>query len=131
MKKKNFGNNDGDFNNLISGLPSWPSPDDDDSDWEDEGDDLECEYADMISKLIFVPKPFGMPWTLDSMTGFLKALGYVIMNRTDEDTDEDYTVAVKPETETIPEYDNIIEVFTDEVQRIILKLLLKLDKKYE
>ena len=48
-----------------------------------------------------------------------------------DDTEEDYVVAVKPETESIPDSDNIIEVFTDEVQRIILKLLLKLDKKYE
>lgn len=128
MKKNNFGNGDDDFNNIIDGLPSFPPEDD----WEEDGgDEPSCEYAEMLSRLIFVPKPFGMPWTLESMTGFLKALGYVIMNRTDDDTEEDYVVAVKPETESIPESDNIIEVFTDEVQRIILKLLLKLDKKYE
>ena len=114
------------FDNLLNS-----SEEDDDLDLSEVlGDEVEsCAMADMIMSLSLMPKPFGMTWSNKQMTDFLKARGYKILTRFDEDTDDEYDVAVKKDADCIPENCNIISTFAEEIQTILLKWLLKISKE--
>lgn len=94
---------------------------------EDNGNSL----IDTLLALTVMPKPFGVTWSLDQMRGFLKARGYRVLERFDEETENEYYVAVKKNESRIPDdgKGNIVDVFANEVQNILLKWLLKIGKE--
>lgn len=76
---------------------------------------------------LLMPKPFGMVWEDDLITGFLVKRGYKILRVPGENGEVgEITVAVKEDDSTIPEESNIIPVFERELQDLILKALLKI-----
>ena len=93
------------FDNLLNS-----SEEDDDLDLSEVlGDEVEsCAMADMIMSLSLMPKPFGMTWSNKQMTDFLKVRGYKILTRFDEDTDNEYEVAVKKDADCIPWQETVI-----------------------
>lgn len=120
--------------------PNIPEDDDDDlfdSDWDDDGDDETtgedggeeiCPYTEMIISAILSGKPFGMNWTSDIMSDFLKKRGYRVITRHDNKSNKDYQVAVKPGDKVISGdgHSNLEKAFEEEVQLILSKWLLSL-----
>ncbi len=96
-----------------------------DSGWLDSSNSGEedCPWARTILAATLIPKPFGIPWDPDKVKKFLKDRGYAVISRIDPDTDEEYTIAVKPNQEYIPDSPkeaNLMDTFINEVQDIIL-----------
>lgn len=74
--------------------------------------------------------PFSILWDIDKVKKFLIARGYEIITRQNS-VGDDIELAVKPEQKVLPidaEDDNILEVFENDIQDIILGWLLKLGK---
>lgn len=90
----------------------------------------ECPLAkNAVMSLAGLPKPFGLPWKRDKIIKFLEERGYTIIERTTAGIDgigENYSVAVKPDDEYIPQKDNLLDTFQDEVQDILINWLLTL-----
>lgn len=88
----------------------------------------ECPYGDLMMALMFQSRPFGFMWTKDKIVEFLKARGYKILSRKNRDTGEEYDIAVKTESSSIPDSgeSNIKEVFDSEMQDILIKWVLKI-----
>lgn len=61
----------------------------------------------------------------DQMKRFLENLGYKIVTRKDHITDEEYLVAVLPDSPIIPEDEDIIDTFIREAKESILQILLE------
>lgn len=96
-----------------------------------EDDEENCPLAETLLALNIMPKPFGMTWSQDQVLGFLKARGYRIVTRYNEDDDSEYKVAVKKNQPKIPDNSegNVVEVFAEEIRNILLKWLLKIGKE--
>lgn len=133
MRNKNNDNEDfGYFNDFIEasgGVPSYDDPDSnsEESDEEDEG----CWMFSTIASIIMNSnKPFGMNFESDKIEGFLKARGYKIVERYNEDLGDNIRVAIKSDSTHISGdmSDNIRTVFSREVQDILLGWLLKIGK---
>lgn len=94
-----------------------------------EKQDLEEDrYMDFISSaFIGDGQPFGMDWPLDKVAEFLKRRGYRILKREDLDNGK-YEVAVKSDEDFIPLAPNLISIFKNEVQDIIINILLRNQK---
>lgn len=102
-----------------------------DSEFEDYGlnsDEELCPSVSMFVSLLTMDKPFGILWSRDNQVTFLKKLGYKIIEVNKDITEYDILVAVKPDSEIIPDMnrDNIEETFSNEVQGILLNWLLKI-----
>jgi hypothetical protein len=80
------------------------------------------------SKSLVLYKPFGMNWTNDIMSDFLKKRGYRVITRHDTKSNKDYQVAVKPGDKVISGdgHSNLEKAFEEEVQLILSKWLLSL-----
>lgn len=96
----------------------------------DENDD-DCPYLSIIASIALNDKPFGILWPTDKMKEFLKSRGYRILNRKNKDTNEDYELAIKPNSNSIPDdgHSNMKEAFDSEMQDIILKWVLRIAKE--
>ena len=93
----------------------------------EEGDGEYCEVYESVMKAALISKPFGIMWDEEYIIKFLKKLGYKIVERIDEDTNDIYPVPVKPGTEVIPEKRNELRrVFDMEIQKVLLKFLFKI-----
>ena len=55
---------------------------------------------------------------------FLKARGYKILERVDDDHNK-YYVAVKPDTSAIPDYDNLRSTFLEEAEDLVVDMMIK------
>lgn len=77
-----------------------------------------CPFVDDMIGAILFPKPFGLHWDDEIIAEFLKKLGYKIIGK---------TIAIKPGDKDVPEYDNLMEVFNNEAQKIMTKWLLKIN----
>ena len=102
-----------------------------DSEFEDYGLNSEeelCPSVGMFVSLLTMDKPFGILWSRDNQISFLKKLGYKIIELNKDFTEYSIQVAVKPDSEIIPDMsrDNIGEVFSNEIQGILLDWLLKI-----
>lgn len=86
----------------------------------------ECPLAkNAVMSLAGLPKPFGLPWKRDKIIEFLEKKGYDIIER-ETDMRETYFVAVKPGEDYIPQEDNLLSTFQDEIQDILINWLLTL-----
>ncbi len=84
----------------------------------------DCPMIDTILSAIFVSRPLGLIWDEDIIVDFLKAKGYKILERVDEDG-ETYLVPVKSESKYIPDSRNSLrKVFDREIQVALIKWLL-------
>lgn len=93
-------------------------------------DDIEsCSIPNALISLTLLPKPFGMLWKSDKIIRFLKGRGYRIISRVDPETDEEYSVAVKPEEQVVPDTDNLSSTFSEEVQELLVDWMLSLKKE--
>lgn len=90
--------------------------------------DDECPAIKNIYRFLFLPKPFGMLWSFKNMEDFLKHRGYRIIERVDEDGNS-IDVAVKRGDSYIPDATrtNIVDLFEEELQLVLLKWLKTLD----
>ena len=106
-------------------------------DADDIFDDFEvpetCYMFDAISSLIAIDKPFGMLFSSEKVEKFLVSRGYQIVDKYFSHVDDAIKVATKSDPNDIPDspegtkyyYRN---VFSEEVQEIILSWLLKISK---
>ena len=88
-----------------------------------------CPSVSMFVSLLTMDKPFGIIWSREHQIYFLKKLGYKIIESNKDNTDyPPIQVAVKADSDMIPDINNsnIEEVFSDEVQKILLNWLLKI-----
>ena len=117
-----------------------PDPEDDDygdaefvSDYFDNDSGEDCPYLDILASIAMNDKPFGFLWPKEKVREFLKARGYKILVRKDKDTGEDYEVAVKSDSGSIPNdgHGNMKEIFDSEIQDIILKWVLRIARENE
>lgn len=90
------------------------------------GDENECPLPNMVMGFMSLPRPLGILWPPEKIKKFLKARGYLLLERVDPETDEEITVACKMGDEVIPETGNLVETFTSEVEDILLGWLLKI-----
>lgn len=92
-----------------------------------ESDEEPCPFIDLVCSMLGINKPFGFMWEEEKMIEFLKERGYKILERKTNDGTK-YKVAGKS---YIPEEEvsNIANVFSSEIQDIILKWLLKIAKE--
>lgn len=83
----------------------------------------------LVYKSMLMSKPFGMIWSMDNMKDFLKVKGYKFIKRKNKLTGEDVEMAVKPDSALIPDttLTNIVSVFEEEVQKILIKWLITID----
>ena len=102
-----------------------------DGNWMDSGSDDnedDCPWAKAILAATLIPKPFGIPWDPDKVKKFLRDRGYAVIDRFDTETEEEYTIVVKPDQDYIPDSpseSNLMDTFIDEIQDIILGWLKK------
>ena len=112
MQKDN-GNNEGDYIDRIELV-------------EDEEDS--CPFVnDLINFIEFKASTsfLGLPWRrVDTIKKFLKARGYKILERVDDDHNK-YYVAVKPDTSAIPDYDNLRSTFLEEAEDLVVDMMIK------
>ncbi len=96
---------------------------------EDEEDS--CPFVnDLISFIEFKASTsfLGLPWRReDVIKKFLKARGYKILERVDDDCKK-YCVAVKPDTSAIPDYDNLRSTFLEEAEDLVVDMMIKFSK---
>lgn len=90
------------------------------------GDEEECPLPKMVMGFLSLPRPLGILWPIEKIKKFLTARGYILIERLDPDIEEYITVACKENDEVIPETSNLLEVFTSEVEDLLLGWLLKL-----
>ena len=112
-----------------------PDPEDDEigdaefvSDYFDDDSGEDCPYLNILASIAMNDKPFGFLWPKEKVREFLKARGYKILVRKDKDTGEEYEVAVKSNSDSIPNdgHGNMKETFDSEMQDIILKWVLRI-----
>ncbi len=135
--KKNDDEDFGYFNDFISasgGTPDWDKPEPEDENKEDDfiGDEEPCWMFSTIASIIMNSnKPFGMNFESDKIEEFLKARGYKIIEKYNEDLGDSIRVAIKSDQSHISGdvSDNIRTVFSREVQDILLGWLLKIGGK--
>lgn len=115
-----------------------PDPEDDEigdaefvSDYFDDDSGEDCPYLNILASIAMNDKPFGFLWPKDKVKEFLKERGYKILSRKNKDTGEEYEVAVKSDSGSIPNdgHENIKETFDSEIQDIILKWVLRIAKE--
>lgn len=116
------------------------SNNDDESNYDDNFEDNQlpnieelpdCPLTDVLLNSLVMPKPLGYMFPQEKMEEFLKNRGYRIIKRYSESRGQDYNVAVKAGSSSIPEddYSNVREIFDNEVQDILLSWLLKIGKE--
>ena len=89
--------------------------------------DEECYMAKkMAESLAFLDKPFGISWDLELVRGFLEKKGYKVIVRLDKDGEQYYSVFTPEESDCIPDEQNIMDVFSYEVQASLLNWFLKI-----
>lgn len=88
----------------------------------------DCPLAkNAVTLLSTLSKPFGMvTWKKGKIIKFLETRGYTVMPRWDEDESVLHYVATKEEDDCVPEKENLLEVFSSEVQDILLNWLLRI-----
>ena len=91
-----------------------------------------CSVLPAIMASMMMPKPFGMVWNDENIEEFLTKRGYRIVKRHSKVRDTDYNIAIKEDVDLLPPEDDdsdygIIEVFSNELQRTILRIIDKLD----
>lgn len=89
-------------------------------------EDEECPLPKMVMGFLSLPRPLGILWPIEKIKKFLKARGYLLLERIDPETEELITVACKSNDEIIPETGNLVEIFTSEVEDILMDWLLKI-----
>lgn len=89
--------------------------------------DEECVMArKMAESLANLDKPFGISWDFELVRDFLEKRDYKVIVRIDEEG-EYYSVFPKNgNNECIPDEQNIMDIFSYEVQKSILKWLLQI-----
>lgn len=100
----------------------------DDEEFDDCDEDV-CPYFQLLIGGIMSDKPFGIVWSEDNIKDFLRQKGYKIITRYSKEKDREYTIAIEPDSEYLPdngEYSNIRDVFSNEVQKLLTKWLLTL-----
>ena len=93
-----------------------------------EGDE-ECALAKrMAESLIYLDKPFGISWDLELVKDFLEKKGYKVIIRLDRVGDPYYSVfnPDREDNDCIPDEQNIMDIFSFEVQKSLLNWLLKI-----
>lgn len=134
-KDDNFGSDNSDYINEAPVFEEAEGPDyfseDDIEEGDIEDDEDRFPISGLLLNLLNMPKPFGYMMPQDKMEWFLKEKGYRIIKKKFENSDEEYSVAIDPNSPVVPEenYSNIREVFDNEVQDIILGWLLKISKE--
>lgn len=89
--------------------------------------DEECYMAKkMAESLAFLDKPFGISWDLELVKDFLEKRGYKVIIRLDKAGEKYYSVFAPDESDCIPDEQNIMDVFSYEVQSSLLNWLLKI-----
>jgi hypothetical protein len=90
--------------------------------------DNDCPLAkNAVTLLGTLSKPFGMvTWKKGRIIEFLENRGYTVMPRWSEEESILHYVATKDESDCVPEKENLLEVFSDEVQNILLDWLLRI-----
>ena len=108
-----------------------PEDEDYNADFYPDSEEESCSYLDILASIAFQDKPFGILWSKDKVNEFLKARGYKLIDRKNKDTGEDYTIAVKPDSSSIPDdgHGNTKEVFDSEMQDIIMRWILRIAKE--
>lgn len=98
-----------------------------------DSDGENCPYLDILASIAMNDKPFGFLWPKEKVREFLKARRYKILVRKDKDTGEEYEVAVKSDSGSIPNdrRGNMKETFDSEMQDIILKWVLRIARENE
>lgn len=79
----------------------------------------------MMMGLLTLPRPLGILWSPEKIKKFLKARGYILVDRISPETEEPITVACREDDSVIPMEENLVKTFTDEVEDILLNWLLK------
>ena len=78
--------------------------------------------------LIYLDKPFGISWDLELVKDFLEKKGYKVIIRLDRVGDPYYSVfnPDREDNDCIPDEQNIMDIFSFEVQKSLLNWLLKI-----
>lgn len=91
-----------------------------------EGDE-ECYMAKrMAESIAYLDKPFGISWDLELVKDFLEKKGYKVIIRSDRRGNRYYSVFNPKESDCIPDEQNIMDIFSYEVQTSLLNWLLKI-----
>jgi len=108
-----------------------PEDEDYNVDFYPDLEEEDCPYMSLMASIALNDKPFGILWPKDKIQEFLKARGYKILSRKNKDTNEEYEIAVKSNSDSIPDdgHSNIKETFDSEMQDIILKWVLRIAKE--
>lgn len=85
--------------------------------WDNDGDEFFDDTPGLLDHLLEC-------FEEDQMKRFLEKLGYKIVTRKDHITDEEYLVAVSPDSPVIPEDEDMIDTFIREAKESILQFLL-------
>ena len=90
--------------------------------------DEECVMAKkMAESLAFLDKPFGISWDLELVKEFLEERGYRVIIRLNGDGEQYYSVFPREENnDVIPDFQNIMDIFSYEVQKSLLKWFLQI-----
>ena len=89
--------------------------------------DEECYMAKkMAESLAFLDKPFGISWDLELVKKFLEQKGYKVVIRLNNDGERYYSVFNPEDSDCIPDEQNIMDVFSYEVQVALLNWFLKI-----
>lgn len=90
--------------------------------------DEECIMArKMAESIAFLDKPFGISWDLELVKEFLEERGYKVIIRLDDKGEQYYSVFPKEENnDVIPDFQNIMDIFSYEVQKSLLTWLLQI-----
>lgn len=92
-----------------------------------EGDE-ECFMAKkMAESLAFLDKPFGISWDLELVKNFLEKKGYKVVIRLNNMGERYYSVFNPKDSDCIPDEQNIMDIFSYEVQVSLLNWLLKIE----
>lgn len=96
---------------------------------ENEDDYEYCEIYEAVMKAIFISRPLGILWDDDLIENFLVSKGFKMIERIDEDG-EVFSVPVKPGAKIIPDRrDSLRRTFDREIQKTLLKWLLKVESE--
>lgn len=142
-RKVDKNNKDYFFNSEITGpsgkgpIPPIDAPisDDEYDDDDEEFDDIPeaCYMFDAISTMISIDKPFGMLFDVDKIEKFLVSRGYKIADKFFSHINGSIRIATKDDPSSVEDSpegakNHVRAVFSNEVQDIILKWLLKIGK---
>ena len=90
--------------------------------------DEECVMArKMAESIAFLDKLFGISWDLELVKEFLEERGYKVIIRLDDKGEQYYSVFPKDDNDdVIPDFQNIMDIFSYEVQKSLLTWLLQI-----